>query len=225
MPAAVPRHVRLCDLGRRTAATLFCARDRLGIKPFYYYWDGSAVRLRLRNQGAAGASGDFGRSSRNRCCPSTCASATSASDRTLFRGIRKLMPGHHLTLDEPEHRAVESAVIGMCPNRRRARGARRRVVDRRVPPAARRNGPDAADERRAARDVSERRRGFQRHRGVDEGHGRGSGEDLLRGLSRDRRTASLGFARQVAEHLGTEHHEVVVGRDEFFRRAAAADLA
>ena len=40
----------------KNARKLFCARDRLGKKPFYYYWDGRTVRLRLRNQGAARAS-------------------------------------------------------------------------------------------------------------------------------------------------------------------------
>ena len=27
--------------------TLFCVRDRLGIKPFYYYWDGRRFVVRL----------------------------------------------------------------------------------------------------------------------------------------------------------------------------------
>ena len=40
----------------KNTRTLFCARDRLGIKPFYYYWDGRLVRLCLRDQGAARAS-------------------------------------------------------------------------------------------------------------------------------------------------------------------------
>ena len=35
----LPRHVRLRHLGRKHNR-LFCARDRLGIKPFYYFWNG-----------------------------------------------------------------------------------------------------------------------------------------------------------------------------------------
>ena len=36
----------------KNARKLFCARDRLGKKPFYYYWDGRTIRLRQRNQGS-----------------------------------------------------------------------------------------------------------------------------------------------------------------------------
>ena len=37
---ALPRHVLASPSGTSDARPLFCARDRLGKKPFYYYWDG-----------------------------------------------------------------------------------------------------------------------------------------------------------------------------------------
>jgi asparagine synthase (glutamine-hydrolysing) len=40
---------------------LFAARDRLGIKPFYYHRQDGTVYLRLRDKGAAGLSGGAGR--------------------------------------------------------------------------------------------------------------------------------------------------------------------
>ena len=44
VPVAFPRHVRVRHLGPQQTRTLFCARDRLGIKPFYYFWDGRVIR-------------------------------------------------------------------------------------------------------------------------------------------------------------------------------------
>jgi asparagine synthase (glutamine-hydrolysing) len=81
----------------KTARTLFCARDRLGIKPFYYYWDGrlfafaSEIKALLEHPAiSAGLEAEL--------LPEYLAFGYVSEERTLFRGIRKLMPGHHLTL-------------------------------------------------------------------------------------------------------------------------------
>ena len=84
--------------GIRTPRKLFCARDRLGKKPFYYYWDGrtfafaSEIKALLEHPSI---SPQFEES----LLPEYLAFGYISDDRTLFRGIRKLMPGHHLTLD------------------------------------------------------------------------------------------------------------------------------
>ncbi len=89
----------------RNKRTLFCARDRLGIKPFYYYWDGrlfafaSEIKALLEHP-AISASLEDGALSE------FLAFGYTSDDRTLFRNIRKLMPGHWLriSLDGPSPR-------------------------------------------------------------------------------------------------------------------------
>src|ERR1700688_1565491 len=77
---------------------LFCARDRLGIKPLYYYWDGrlfafaSDIKALLQHPGISAA---FEES----LLPELLGFGYVSEERTLFRNIRKLMPGHHLRLD------------------------------------------------------------------------------------------------------------------------------
>src|SRR5947208_1092793 len=78
--------------------TLFCARDRLGIKPFYYYWDGrlfafaSEIKALLEHP-------DISAQLEEEALPEILSFGYTTGDRTLFRKIRKLMPGHHLTFD------------------------------------------------------------------------------------------------------------------------------
>ncbi len=78
---------------------LFCARDRFGVKPFYYVWDGttfafaSEIKALLHLPGLArrpndGILYDYLRYGR-----------TDHTDETFFQGIRQLPPAYFLTLD------------------------------------------------------------------------------------------------------------------------------
>jgi asparagine synthase (glutamine-hydrolysing) len=77
---------------------LFCARDRFGIKPFYYYLDqnifvfGSEIKTLL-----AGEPIDTALSME--ALDSYFAFGYITHDLSIYKHIRKLQPGHYLTLD------------------------------------------------------------------------------------------------------------------------------
>ncbi|HLI29636.1 MAG TPA: asparagine synthase (glutamine-hydrolyzing) [Terriglobia bacterium] len=78
---------------------LFCARDRLGIKPFYYHLDGqrflfgSEIKALLAYPGLRA---EFDRSA----LPEYLAFGYRSGEETFFQGVRKLMPGHTLEIGE-----------------------------------------------------------------------------------------------------------------------------
>jgi asparagine synthase (glutamine-hydrolysing) len=80
------------DSARRT---LFCARDRLGVKPFYYAIDDGAFLFASEEKAlfAAGARAEFD--------PTTWEELLCfryvAGERTPYVGVRRLLPGHYLT--------------------------------------------------------------------------------------------------------------------------------
>ena len=82
----------------KDAQSLFCARDRLGIKPFYYFWDGrvflfaSEIKALLTHPAVSA-------SIEEAALPEYLASGYLTGEGTLFQKIRKLMPGHWLLLD------------------------------------------------------------------------------------------------------------------------------
>src|SRR5271170_5709652 len=82
----------------KNARRLFCARDRLGVKPFYYYWDGrvfafaSEIKALLEHPAISPAFAED-------LLPEALGFGFASGDHTLFQNIRKLMPGHWMLLD------------------------------------------------------------------------------------------------------------------------------
>ena len=74
---------------------LFCARDRVGIKPFYYYFDGEALIFASEIK-AILASGLVKAESNPAGLQDYLTFQFCLDDKTLFNGIKKLEPGYCL---------------------------------------------------------------------------------------------------------------------------------
>ena len=203
--------------------TLFCARDRLGIKPFYYVWrDGwfgfaSEIKALLEhprvspalNESALGEHLAFGYTS---------------DEQTLFAGVRKLMPGHHLLLrldgERTEPKIARYWDIVAQPGAGVPSGPGRCV----------RRDEDWIAECRQRVEETVRMRlmsdvplGVFLSGGVDSSVIAALMKRMVPGPVvtfsvgyRESEYSELDYARRVARWIGSEHREVVLGRDEFF---------
>lgn len=77
---------------------LFCARDRLGIKPFYYAFHKERFIFASEIKSLFEVEGFQSRLNRT-ALPEFFAFGYLSSDETLFDGVHKLMPGHRLCID------------------------------------------------------------------------------------------------------------------------------
>jgi len=83
----------------RSKRRLFMARDRLGIKPLYYRYDGNMLLLGSEIKALLaypGVKPEFNRGT----LAEYLAFGYIAGEESMYTGIRKLMPGHTLTVDE-----------------------------------------------------------------------------------------------------------------------------
>src|SRR5574340_232652 len=194
------------------AKTLFCARDRLGIKPFYYAWNGRVFAFASEIK-ALFEHPDFSASLHEAALPEYLAFGYGSGQETLFSGIRKLMPGHCLTLSPDKPPEI------------------RRFWDvPRPEPAGGRSDQDWIAECRGRLEETVRMRlmsdvplGVFLSGGVDSSAIAALMQRMVsspvKSFSvgyRETPFSELGYARQVAETIGTDHHEIVIGRDEFF---------
>jgi asparagine synthase (glutamine-hydrolysing) len=202
----------LWDRDRRK---LFCARDRLGIKPFYYFWNGrlfafaSEIKALLEHPAISAEL-------EAELLPEYLAFGYTSEERTLFRGIRKLAPGHHLTLD-------------MRADRPEPRIERYWNVPE---PAAeeRRDDREWIEETRARLEETVRMRlmsdvplGMFLSGGVDSSAIAALIKRMTGGPVKtfavgyeEAQFSELSYAAEVARAIGTDHHEVTVGMEEFF---------
>ena len=81
----------------RSTRTLFAARDRMGIKPFYYYWDGQLFAFASEPK-ALLEHPDVAAEIDRESLTDYLNLQYCLGDKTLFKGIKRLMPGHCLSL-------------------------------------------------------------------------------------------------------------------------------
>jgi len=203
----------LWDKRRRT---LWCARDRLGIKPFYYFWNGrlfafaSEIKALLEHP-------EISPRLEESLLPEYLAFGYLSGEQTLFSGIRKLMPGHWLELKFGDSEPALDI---------------RQYWDVPAPPAspASRTEQDWVRECRRRLEETVQMRlmsdvplGMFLSGGVDSSAIAGL---MKRMVDTPIKTFSVGYseaqyseleyARQVAAHIGSDHHEVQVGMTGFF---------
>ena len=193
----------------RTSRTLFLARDRIGEKPLYYYTDGRRLVFASEIK-AILADPTIPRSLNPAGLQTFLTFGYSIAPETAYRDIRKLPPGHYLEVRDGRVRIVRYWEVGDEPQ----------LGER----AGEASEADFADRIGELLDDSVRRRlvadvpvGAFLSGGVDSS----AVAALMRRHATERpKTFSVGFgvggydeladARRVAEHLGTEHHELAV---------------
>jgi asparagine synthase (glutamine-hydrolysing) len=195
---------------------LICVRDRLGIKPFYYYWNGSLFVFASEIKAILEHPAVSPRLEES-LLPEYLAFGYASGDRTLFAGIRKLMPGHTLRLKlGPPQPSIEIARYWDVPEPDSSASSRDDV-------SLIRECRERVAETVRMRLMSDVPLGMFLSGGVDSS----TIAALMRRLTsgpvvtfavgyRESAHSELDYAERVARAIGTEHHSVKVGMEEFF---------
>ena len=197
----------------RSKRRLFMARDRLGIKPLYYLYDGQTLLFGSEIKAILvypGVKPEFNRST----LAEYLAFGYIAGGESMYAGVRKLLPGHTLTLEEHGQPQISSYwdldVRSDDESRPREHYVRRyrELLEACVSSHLMSDVPlgvflsGGLDSSAVAALTTKIRKGPIETFSV------GYGEEAY---------SELPFARTIAEHLKSNHHEVQLSRDEFFQ--------
>jgi asparagine synthase (glutamine-hydrolysing) len=195
----------LCDASRRRMVLM---RDRLGIKPLYYAWNGG--RLAFGSEFKAVLAGiELDLSVDDQALAEYLWYGNAFEERTIYRSVRALPPGYRLVVEEGDRRLEPWWRIEEWLTRSP------RIADAQEAALAVRVAVDAAVARQLVSDVPV---GLFLSGGVDSSSiaasaVRASGRRLASftvGFDYDRGINELPKARHVAQLLGLEHHELQV---------------
>jgi len=196
----------------RRKRVLFATRDRLGIKPLYYRWDGKALLFGSEIKTILAYPG-IGAEFNQGTLAEYLAFGYITGQETMFAGIRKLMPGHTLELAERGDPKIErywdlTTEVDRDPKPREyyvktyrelLEGAVESHLMSEVPLGMFLSGGLDSS---AVAALATRIRGDQ-----IKTFAVGYGEEAF---------SELGYAREVAKHIRSDHHEVRLSREEFF---------
>ena len=196
----------------RRSRRLFIARDRLGIKPLYYFYDGTKFVFGSEIKAILAYPGIKPEFNKNTLAE-YLAFGYIAGPETMFAGIRKLLPGHTLELDDSGEIKIESywdlSVPADSERRPRSRyiKAYRALLEECVASHLMSDVPlgvflSGGLDSSAVAALTSKIRGEQ-----IETFSVGYGEEAY---------SELPYAREVAQHIGSLHHEVQLSWHEFF---------
>jgi len=196
----------------RRKRVLFAARDRLGIKPFYYRWDGKSFLFGSEIKAILAypdISAEFNRGTLGEYL----AFGYLTGPETMYAGIQKLMPGHTLELSERNAPNIDrywdlqtGVELASHPHDYYVR-TYREMLESAVESHLMSDVPlgvflSGGLDSSAVAALTAKVRGDQiRTFAV------GYGEEEF---------SELSFARQVAAHIHSDHHEVRMSREDFF---------
>ncbi len=190
---------------------LLLARDRLGIKPLYLRRSGerlifgSEIKTLLAHPGVAA---ELDRSQ----VPEYLAFGYLTGEQTLFRGIEKLPPGHTLQIDLDGDTDMRQYWDLSMVDAGETRPEEYYV----------RTYREMLEEAVSSHLMSEVPLGVFLSGGLDSSTIAALTKKMVSGpvetfsVGYDTPESELGYAAEVAAHLGTKHHEVKVGAKEFF---------
>jgi asparagine synthase (glutamine-hydrolysing) len=192
--------------------SLFVARDRLGIKPLYYrltpksFIFGSEIKVLLAYPGATP---ELNRGA----LPEFLSFGYLSGDESFYNGVRKLMPGHRLEIDQRGNPHVEQYWdLALTPEEK--------THDEEFYVKSYRELLEGAVESHLMSDVP---LGVFLSGGLDSSAvaalmtriRREPVETFSVGYS-EQTYSELPYARTMAQHLNSVHHEVFVSREDFF---------
>jgi asparagine synthase (glutamine-hydrolysing) len=198
---------------------LFCARDRLGIKPFYYAVRNGRFAFASEMKALFELPG-FAPQMNRGALPEFFALGYLSDEQTLFDGVCKLPPGHHLTLDVDQPQTLPVAQqywdLDITPDE-----SLRTEADY----VAR--FEELFTESVRLRLMSDVPLGVFLSGGLDSSAIGAVTADLKKQLGHDQlKTFSVGYAedqfselpyaQQVARHIGAEYNEVLLGPEDFW---------
>ena len=199
------------------AGELFVARDRLGVKPLYYVHaeDGSlffASEIKaLLEAGAVRPELNYA------ALPDYLANHAPSGEETLFRGVRRLLPGHRMLWRDGELKVEKYWDVHFAPEEGGGGGSRRGDEDYVAEWAG------LFRESVRLRLMADVPLGMFLSGGIDSSAiaavMSGMVAEPVKTFSvafAEREANELEYARLVARRFGTDHHEVVVRPEEFF---------
>jgi asparagine synthase (glutamine-hydrolysing) len=193
---------------------LFCARDRLGIKPFYYAMTQGRFVFASEMKALFEVPGLHPQMNHSALPEFFALGYLSASD-SLFQGISKLLPGHRMSIDlnqpDPRPRTEQYWDLDITSGE---------TESKEVEYIAR--FQELFTESVRMRLMSDVPVGVFLSGGLDSS----SIAAVMAGLSKEQvktfsvgyaedRFSELPYARRLAEHIGAEYNEVLLGHDEF----------